>query len=151
MYKCLNCGRLFDEAYARKEIVGEFWGIPTEQEFGECPFCKGEYEETVCCEICGREFLDEEMATSQVCKHCIDKYRKKFNVCYNVSFGETKNIEINALLASLFYVGDIEQILKEFIQNRCPDVDCSQFIDEDISWFGERLAEEVRKNENTKG
>ena len=67
-----------------------------------------------------------------------------------VKKGETQEIEINALLASLFDVADIERILKEYVLERLHDVDCSQFIDEDISWFGEKLAEEVKKNENAK-
>ena len=130
--------------------MGEFWGVPANEETSGCPFCKGDYEETIKCEICGRDFLKDEMETLEVCQHCIGKYRKNFDMCYNVSFGETEKIEINALLASLFEPSDIEQILKEYIQNRWKDVDCSPFIDIDVSWFGEKLVEEVKKNENTK-
>ena len=114
-----------------------------------CPLCKGDYEETVKCSICGSEHLEDEL-NGGVCDECIDEYRKDFQTCYEVSFGETEDIKINALLASLFDVSDIEQILKEYIRDKWQDVDCSQFIDEDKSWFGERLVEEVKKNENSK-
>lgn len=148
MYKCLKCERLFDEPAVWEETVGEWCGMPAKEETSGCPFCKGSYEETIKCEVCGRDFLREEMETLEVCQHCVDKYRKNFDMCYNISFGQTQEIEINALLASLFEPSDIEQILKEFIRDRWQDVDCSPFIDNcDTSWFGERLVKEVKKNE----
>lgn len=152
MYKCLFCGHIFEEGEQAywKEDRGEYCGTSCSEEMSGCPLCHGDYEETVSCEICGSEHLEDEL-NGGVCDECIDKYRKNFEVCYDVSSVETVNIEINALLASLFDVSDIEQILKEYIRDRWQDVDCSQFIDEDKSWFGERLVEEVKKNENGKG
>ena len=151
-YKCLECGNIFEdgEQACWSESRGEYWGSICSEEMDGCPLCGGDYEETVKCEICDSEHLESELRGG-VCDECIDRYRKDFNACYEVSFGETTEIKINSLLALLFDASDIEQILKEFIRDRWQDVDCSQFIDEDISWFGERLAEEVRKNENAKG
>ena len=114
-----------------------------------CPVCKEEYEETVQCAVCGSEHFEDEL-NGGVCDECIDEYRKNFNACYEFSIGETTEIKINSLLASLFEESDIEQILKEYIRDKWQDVDCSQFIDEDKSWFGERIAEEVKKNEKGK-
>ena len=150
-YKCTNCGHIFEEGEQAcwSESRGEFWGSPCSEEMSGCPLCKGDYEETVKCEVCGSEHLEDELFGG-VCDECIDKYRKDFSSCYEISKGETQEIEINALLASLFNVADIERILKEYVLERLRDVDCSQFIDEDISWFGEKLAEEVKKNENAK-
>ncbi len=151
MYKCLDCGHIFEygEESIRRESRGEFGGTPCFEEMIGCPLCGGDYEETIPCAICGSEHLEDEL-NGGVCDDCIDEYRKDFNSCYEISMGETTEIKINSLLASLFDVGDIEQILKEYIRDRWQDIDCSQFIDEDISWFGERLAEEVKKNENRK-
>ena len=151
MYKCLDCGHIFDEGEQKKwtENVGECFGFPAYETFGCCPLCGGGYAETVRCEICGAEYLEDEL-NGGVCNECIDEYRKDFNVCYKISVGETTEIEINSLLASLFDVSDIEQILKEYIQDKWQDVDCSSFINEDKSWFGAKLAEEVNKNENSK-
>lgn len=148
-YRCLECGHIFEEG--EQAVWYEKHGLdtpPYERRTG-CPLCKGGYEETVKCKICGAEHLEHEL-NGGVCKDCIDKCRNDFNICYKVSFGETTKIEINSLLASLFDVGDIEQILKEYIRDRWHNVDCSPFIDEDILWFGEKLAEEVKKNENAK-
>ena len=139
-YKCLDCGHIFDRGEESRWVEGHG------ERMSGCPLCHGDYEEATPCEICGSEHLKDEL-NGGVCDESIDKYRKNFNACYAVSNGETTEIEINFLLASLFDVSDIEQILKEYIRDKWHDVDCSPFIDNDISWFGERLAEEVKKNE----
>jgi hypothetical protein len=113
-----------------------------------CPLCRGAYEKTVPCAVCGSEKLEEEL-NAGVCAECIDAKRKCFDFCHKISDGEKTEIKINSLLASLFDAYDIEQILKEYIHARWKDVDCSRFIDEDVSWFAEKMAEEV-KNENKK-
>lgn len=137
-YKCLECGHIFEDG---EESV---WYEDHGEMMRGCPVCDGAYEETVECEICGAAHLSEEL-NGGVCDECIDEYRNDFDTCYAVSMGETQKVEINALLAALFDPCDIEQILKEHIRDRWQDVDCSPFIDNDISWFGERLAEEVNK------
>ena len=151
MYKCLDCGHIFEDGEEKRytENVGECFGFPAYQEFRSCPICGGDFEETVRCEICGEEHLSEEL-NGGVCDSCIDQKRKDFDACYKISLGETETIKINALLASLLEECDIEQILIDYIKTRLKQVDCSPFIDNDSYWFGERLAEEVRKNEQTK-
>jgi hypothetical protein len=150
-YKCLSCGHVFEEGEQAcwTESRGEYWGFPCYESMSGCPVCKEEYEETVQCAVCGSEHFEDEL-NGGVCDECIDEYRKNFNACYELSLGETTKIKINSLLASLFEESDIEQILKEYIRDKWQDVDCSQFIDEDKSWFGERIVEEVKKNENGK-
>lgn len=151
MLKCLECGHVFSEYDLNtwEESRGEHFGIPCYEKMSGCPICEGDYEETVQCAVCGSEHLEDELFGC-VCSECIDEYRKDFNACYEISIGETKEIKINALLASLFDVSDIEQILKEYIRDKWKDVDCSQFIDEDIQWFGEKISEEVKNGENSK-
>ena len=149
MYKCFDCGRIFEDADVRQEIIGEFWGSLAMQEESVCPFCGGDYEETVQCCICGEEYLEEEL-NGCVCDACIDEYRKDFDSCYEISLCEKTEIKINSLLASLFDPSDIEAILIKHIETNCPDIDCSEYIDVDISWFGEKIAEEVKKNEQAK-
>lgn len=46
MYKCNDCGAEFDEPESYSECVGEFWGMPAYEEFGQCPMCKSDdYDE----------------------------------------------------------------------------------------------------------
>lgn len=151
MYKCIECGHIFEEGEQAcwTESRGEYWGVSCSETMSGCPICDGEYETTIPCEICESHHLEDEL-NGGVCEECIDEYRRNFSVCYNISLGEKEQIKINALLASLFEPSDIEQILEEYIRDRWHDVDCSPFIDKDILWFGEKLAEEVKKNENIK-
>ena len=142
-YKCLECGHIFEDG---EESV---WYEDHGEMMRGCPVCDGAYEEAVECEICGAAHLSEEL-NGGVCDECIDEYRSDFDTCYAVSMGETQKVEINALLAALFDPRDIEQILKEHIKNRMPDIDCGGFIDADRSWFGENLVKEVSKSENKK-
>jgi hypothetical protein len=67
-----------------------------------------------------------------------------------ISSEEKTEIHINSLLANLFDVATMEAILCAYIENKEPNADCSAFVDSDIIWFGERLAEEVKKDENSK-
>lgn len=145
-YKCIECGNIFEEGEQAvwSESRGEYWGQACSEMMDGCPLCKGDYEENTRCAICGSEHLDDEL-NGGVCNECIDEYRKDFNACYDLCWNEKESIKINALLASLFDVGDIEAILVEYIKEKWQDVDCSPFIDSDISWFGEKLAEEVKK------
>ena len=139
-YRCLECGHIFEEGEQARwsESRGEFWGSPCSEEMSGCPLCKGDYEETVKCEVCGSEHLEDELFGG-VCEGCIDEYRKDFNSCYEISLGEKEEIKINSLLASLFEPSDIEAILIKHIKANCPDIDCSEYIDNDISWFGEQI------------
>ena len=148
-YKCCDCGHIFEDG--EEAVWYDTHGLerPPYEKMSGCPICKGAYEETVQCDVCGSDHLENELSGG-VCDECINEYRKNFNACYELSIGETTPIEINSLLASLFDVCDIEQILKEYIRDRWQDVDCSPFIDKDISWFGERIVEGVKKNENGK-
>ena len=143
-YKCLECGHIFEDG--EESVWYEDYG----RMMSGCPNCYGAYEETVECEICGAVHLSEEL-NGGVCDECIDEYRCDFDTCYAVFLGETQSVEINALLAALFDPCDIEQILKEHIKNRMPNIDCSGLIDADRSWFGDNLAKEVNKSENKKG
>lgn len=136
MYICTECGEVFDNI--------SWWIEPHGEELCGCPYCGGAAQKAKKCGVCGLYYLEEEL-NGGVCDECIDEYRRDFNSCYELSIGETTELKINSLLASLFEVSDIEQILKEFIRDRWQDADCSPFIDEDKEWFGEKIAEEVNK------
>ena len=46
MYKCLDCGRVFEEPASWDESRGEFWGMPAYETVSGCPYCNsGDYEE----------------------------------------------------------------------------------------------------------
>lgn len=150
-YKCCECGHIFEKGEEAQwaEDRGEFWGIPCSEAMSGCPKCHGDYEETVQCEICGGEHFEDELI-GEVCEMCIDERKHDFDMCYRVCGDEKDEIKLNALLVSLFDVTDIEAILYQYVKNNCPDIDCTAFIENDESWFADRLIEEVKKDENKK-
>lgn len=136
--KCNECGHIFDDCERAiwREAHGEMWS--------GCPICRGSYDETKQCSVCGGEFLEDELKGGCVCDECINDYCKAFDVCYKVSKNEKTEIEINCLLATLLDVEKIEEILYQYLKAE-KEVDCSLFIEQDRNWFAEKLAEEVRK------
>lgn len=141
MYICLECGHIFDEGEEKRwsESRGEYWGMPCGEELTGCPICEGDYEKAEKCIICGSAHLEDDLH-SGVCDECIDEYRNNFDLCDNICANQKAEIKINALIASILDVSDIEAILTNYIKTRMSSVDCSQFIDNDIEWFGEQIA-----------
>lgn len=141
-YKCLSCGHIFEDGeQVRWEERHGLDSPPYEKHCG-CPVCKGSFEETKQCKICGGEFLEDELNGGCVCNECIDDYCKAFDICYKVSKNEKKEIEINCLLATVLDVEKIEEILYQYLKAE-KEVDSSSFIEQDKNWFAERLVEEV--------
>lgn len=137
--KCTECGHIFEEGEQAQWTEMHGFDYGGGEEFSGCPRCHGEYEETTPCAVCGLEHTAEELFGG-VCEKCIDSYRHDVNGCINVAREMPKEeIKINALLAYLFDEKDIEAILIERVKERMPDVNCSEFIDNDITWFGEQL------------
>ena len=150
-YKCLDCGNIFDEGEEARwtENMGEYWGTPCLERMTGCPLCRGDYEETTPCEICGSQHLKEEL-TSGVCEECMEEYRYDIKTCYEIGKNDIDSVELNIFFTTLFDKEEIEDILftallkEEEIHKK---VDCQDFINRDKSWFAERLVEEVKKNE----
>jgi hypothetical protein len=146
-YRCLECGHIFEEGEQAtwREYMGECHGSPAYDEFCGCPLCKGEFEETKQCKICGGEFLEEDLNGDCVCDGCLEQHKKDLKTCYNIAKTAPKEeIKINALLASVLNVEEIETILYHYLKIK-NDVDCYKFIEQDKDWFAEKLAEEVSK------
>ena len=145
-YKCLECGHIFEDGeQVRWEERHGLDSPPYEKHCG-CPVCKGSFEETKQCKICGGEFLEDELNGGCVCDDCIEEYKRDFETCYAISETEPKEeIEINALLVSLFDIDEIETILYQQLESVKNNIDCSAYINQDKDWFAEKLAEEVRK------
>lgn len=51
MYKCNDCGRIFEEPLEIRELMGEYWGAPAYDIFYYCPYCKSDdYDEVTLCD-----------------------------------------------------------------------------------------------------
>ena len=151
MYKCYDCGEVFENPPSHEESRGEFWGVSCSETVSGCPHCDGEYEEAFKCEKCGGYFFEDELH-GNVCDSCIDNYKYDIDVCYEIGAEDTEEIKINCFLYAMFDTAEIEAILYHHLKSADKDIDCSPFINNDRSWFAEKLLErEVLENENTKG
>ena len=143
-FKCLECGQIFEDG--EQAIWEETHGLdtPPYEKFSGCPICKGSYEETEQCKICGGEFLEDELNGSCVCDKCIEEYSRDFEICYKIGETEKEEIKINSLITSILNADVIEEILYLYLKNE-KNVDCSAFVEDNKSWFADKLLEEVSK------
>ena len=146
-FKCLDCGHIFEEGeQARWEEYHPYGMGYAVESFSGCPICNGSYEETKQCEICGGEFLEDELLGDCVCEDCVEEYKRDLETCYKIAETASKEkIKINPLLVSAFDITEIEEILYQQLESVKDNIDCSAFINEDKDWFAEKLAEEVNK------
>ena len=42
MYKCEDCGEVFDRPKYTRKCMGEFWGMPAYETWAVCPYCDSE-------------------------------------------------------------------------------------------------------------
>lgn len=148
-YICKHCGHIFEDGEAKKYKETYNSCDDRGECFEVCPVCNGDFEKAEVCEIC-RGVFSKDNIFSGVCEDCINKYRKNFDMCYKIANYERKPIELNILLAEIFEPSDIEAILIKHIKSNKNNIDFSEFIDSDPHWFAEKLAQEVKKNENGK-
>lgn len=145
MYICLDCGHIFGEGEESNwsESRGEFWGVSCSEDVSGCPLCHGDYEKAVMCEKCGAYHLEEDI-NGGICDNCLDEYKYNIDVCYKIGDEDKEEIKINCFLTSMFDEQEIEAILYKHLKEAKEtgaDVDCSAFIDNDRSWFAEKLLE----------
>ena len=154
-YKCVNCGHIFEEG--EQSIYLERCGFEfcSHEKFSACPLCGSDYEETVECDICGAQHLRDELKGG-ACAECIEEHWGDLDLCFRIGSNDTTGVRLNCFLASAFDKEEIEMILFDVLETRkkysseSVRAICESFAKDDIDWFGEVLAEEVKKNENGK-
>ena len=75
MYKCSNCGEVFEEAKSIKEDWGETFSV--------CPYCNGDYDEVKQCDHCD-EWHTKDDLYSGWCEKCLREtinYDTYFEYC----------------------------------------------------------------------
>ena len=87
MYRCLECGILFEEGEQKtyRECVGECHGSPAYTVYSGCPICGGNYEEIEPCRICGGYNLKNE---DDFCEECQKNVMERFNNLMKQNFTE---------------------------------------------------------------
>ena len=151
MFKCYDCNETFSEPRNYTEKMGEYFGVPAYAEFSCCPHCGSNFDEAIQCEKCGEWFFEDEL-TEGYCEICVEELEEEFRYdakkCYELTKEETEKIEINAFLVSQYSIAEIEELLlKDLIesQKQGSSVDFIDFINENGSWFIEKIKEEVQE------
>jgi DNA-directed RNA polymerase subunit RPC12/RpoP len=70
MYRCCNCGNLFEEPKHVREDRGEFWGAPCSEDVTYSPCCGDDYEEVYRCNGCDEYFTEDQLNDEGLCKAC---------------------------------------------------------------------------------
>lgn len=71
MYKCLECGHIFEQGEEAKWTETHGFTDGRYEHFTGCPLCKSAYEETVPCKKCFGAFLSDELFPGGICKECL--------------------------------------------------------------------------------
>lgn len=97
MYRCNECGNLFEEGEQARwsESRGEFWGTPCSEEMSGCPLCKGAYEEIKPCKLCGS--YEHIASGEEYCTDCKNDVLKRFQTFVNSEFTEEERELLNVL------------------------------------------------------
>lgn len=72
MYKCKNCGHLFDDGEQKHVVEKHGFSDGMYEEYDSCPVCgASDFEETKRCLSCGGEFLKGELIDDKFCYQCL--------------------------------------------------------------------------------
>lgn len=88
MYKCKECGHIFEEGEEKK------WTEPHGEKLKGCPICFGAFEEAEQCKICGGYSLEME---DGFCQECLADVDKRFRSLLLDNFNEWEIEALNCI------------------------------------------------------
>jgi hypothetical protein len=146
MYSCNDCGALFEEPVTFYDDVPYGSQMVSCPSGSGCPYCKGNYSETVECESCG-ELCNENEVYGGLCKDCIKLKCTTFEQLFQFAKTITPEGEVNALITHL--IGDtdklnifFEMVIKQWDEfNNMFPIQKQKFIDKNIAKIGKWVAE----------
>lgn len=96
MYRCKECGNLFEEGEQATwiEDYGECHGYPVSEQMSGCPLCRGDYDYAKQCKICGSYELEED---EEYCNECKADVQKRFINFINTEFSPEERELLNYL------------------------------------------------------
>ena len=141
MYKCRNCGHIFDEGEqkTRFERHNDYYTEP----INICPVCGSDnFDTCVYCRVCEAEHFRDELNNKGICAECIEAFiadnASNERTCFDIGAKDKTPVEINSFLLNywggivnierhlLDYISGIQELFKQ---------DFSQYLknsDEDI-------------------
>ena len=94
MYRCEECGHLFEEGEQAKWTEMHGFSHGDGEEWSGCPICKGDYEEIKPCKICGS--YDHDYG-EEYCNACKKDVQKRFSAFIEEEFTEEERKLLNEL------------------------------------------------------
>ena len=83
MYKCHDCGEVFETPKSVTVSLGQCFGFPADEEQSECPICgSDDFDAAELCESCGGYFFPDDLEEG-LCEDCrcavIEDFERQFN------------------------------------------------------------------------
>jgi RecJ-like exonuclease len=94
MYKCFECGHIFEEGEEARWLEKHGLDTPPYQQMAGCPKCKGSYFEIEPCQICGSYDHHE---FERFCFECKKKTKLKFEKLMSQNFSSEERVLLNEL------------------------------------------------------
>ena len=94
MYRCNECGHLFEEGEQATWMEMHGFTYGNGEEFSGCPICKGDYEEVEPCKICGSY---ENKKDGEFCETCKIYVKKRFSNFVDHEFTKEERKLLNEL------------------------------------------------------
>ena len=106
MFKCCECGKVFNEPKTACDSVPYGEGsVP--RTFASCPFCDGSFEEAYPCKDCEEYFLKDELH-SFYCTECVKENWDKTDDLFEFAKEITNKGDVNQFALDMF--GGIEGV-----------------------------------------
>ena len=141
MYKCYECGHIFEEG--EQNYSGDGWNEP---KTAICPVCGGAFGGANFCSRCGGQFLEDEL-TEGFCEDCVNGAIEEYSFdhitkLYLMASDEKEEVELNSFIVSMFSPSQInELLLRELLKSdKIKKADCSHFVKSDKNWFLEKIS-----------
>lgn len=92
MFKCNDCGNLFEEGEQKKFCyqLGEYGGVPCFEAEEVCPCCDGSFDEAEACLLCGTY---GELSDDGICNYCLSELRRNRKKKRNIALDYSKSEE----------------------------------------------------------
>ena len=141
MYKCRNCGHIFDEGEqkTRYERHNDYYA----ESISVCPVCESDdFDPCVYCRACGAEHFKDELNIDGLCSECVENFiaenSSDIMACYEIGNKAKIDVQINSFIFDFF--GDIESIeghLLDYIKG------IQEFAKQDFSKYLKEADEDV--------
>jgi len=161
MYKCVDCGHIFDEGEQLVIKDDHGMGGGFYETFSVCPVCGGGYDQTENCHVCGGEHLEEELFDG-ICEECLAQAIDYDNVfCYltetnrlehfmfEAYFGSPIPKSCSAKLSKTLAEWFLRQRNDDLLRDKTDFLDiCKKYILEDDGDYGKQdFAEWLKRKE----